>query len=113
MIRRVARRDSTAVAGVCTGAFILHDVGLLADRSWTPHWEDIDLLAALAGPERARRHVRWVDTGSVITGGALSSDIAMALHLVERFAGRELAERTANQIDDVWTRDAQGRPFGA
>jgi transcriptional regulator GlxA family with amidase domain len=27
----------------------------------------------------------------------------MALHLVDRFAGRELAERTAAQIDYEWT----------
>lgn len=39
----------------------------------------------------------------MVTAGALSSGIAMALHLVERFAGRELAERAANQIDYVWT----------
>jgi transcriptional regulator GlxA family with amidase domain len=27
----------------------------------------------------------------------------MALHLVERFVGRDLAERTAEQIDYVWS----------
>lgn len=62
-----------------------------------------DLLAERAGPDGAQRGVRWVDAGSVVTGGALSSGIAMALHLVERFAGRDLAERTARQIDYVWT----------
>ncbi len=43
-----------------------------------------------------------------MTGGALSSGLAMALHLVERFAGRDLAEATANQIDYVWTETATG-----
>ncbi|MGA9277251.1 DJ-1/PfpI family protein [Ilumatobacter sp.] len=104
----VARRGETTVASVCTGAFLLDDVGLLADRPWTTHWEDIDLLTEQAGPDGARRGVRWVDAGSVVTGGALSSGIAMALHLVERFAGRALAERTANQIDYVWTEDSTG-----
>jgi transcriptional regulator GlxA family with amidase domain len=46
--------------------------------------------------------VRWVDAGRVVTSGGLSSGIAMALHLVERFAGRELAVRTARQIECNW-----------
>jgi len=111
-IDSVAKRATSSVASVCTGAFLLHEVGLLADRPWTTHWEDIDLLAEKAGDEGARRHVRWVDAGPVVTGGALSSGIAMALHLVERFASRDLAEQTANQIDYVWTDEARGRPLG-
>jgi transcriptional regulator GlxA family with amidase domain len=33
----------------------------------------------------------------------MTSGIAMALHLVERVAGRDLAEATAYQIDYAWT----------
>ena len=46
--------------------------------------------------------VRWVDEGRIVTAGGLSSGIAMALHLVDRFAGRELAVRTARQIEYDW-----------
>ncbi|WP_040491915.1 DJ-1/PfpI family protein [Ilumatobacter nonamiensis] len=109
-IDAVARRDGATLASVCTGAFLLHGVGLLADRPWTTHWEDIDSLVERAGPDGARRRVRWVDSGRVVTGGALSAGIAMALHLVDRFAGRALAERTAEQIDYVWTEDSTGGP---
>jgi transcriptional regulator GlxA family with amidase domain len=90
------------VASVCTGAFLLAAVGLLEDRAWTTHWEDIDLLARRLGPDRAVRDVRWVDAGQVVTAAGLSSGIAMALHLVDRLAGRDLAERTAHQIDYDW-----------
>lgn len=109
-IASVAARDETTVASVCTGAFLLDDVGLLVDRAWTTHWEDIDLLVERSGSDGARRRLRWVDSGRVVTGGALSSGIAMALHLVERFAGRALAERTAEQIDYVWTEESTGGP---
>lgn len=109
-IDSVARRSDTTVASVCTGAFLLDEVGLLRDRAWTTHWEDVDLLAERNEGGGARRRVRWVDTGAVVTGGALSSGIAMALHLVERFAGRALAERTAEQIDYVWTEESTGGP---
>jgi transcriptional regulator GlxA family with amidase domain len=89
-------------ASVCTGAFLLAAAGVLDGRPWTTHWEDVDLLAERIGERGAVRDVRWVDAGEVVTAGGLSSGIAMALHLVDRFAGRERAERTARQLDYDW-----------
>ncbi|HEX6424029.1 MAG TPA: DJ-1/PfpI family protein [Acidimicrobiales bacterium] len=93
---------SDLTASVCTGAFLLAAAGVLEGRPWTTHWEDVDLLAARLGEGGAVRDVRWVDDGDVVTAGGLSSGIAMALHLVDRLAGRALAERTARQIDYDW-----------
>lgn len=106
-IRDLADRGPV-MASVCTGAFLLDAAGLLEDRDWTTHWEDIDTLAGRAGgmPVRA---VRWVDAGEVVTAGGLSAGIAMALHLVDRFAGRDLATRTARQLDYDWD-PADGAP---
>lgn len=95
------------VASVCTGSFLLAEAGLLVNKKCTTHWEDIDLLnekllekgSATAG---ATRDVRWVDAGSVVTGAALSSGIDMSLHLIERFAGIELAQKTAKQLEYRW-----------
>lgn len=101
-------RTLAATAGlttsVCTGAFLLAEAGALAGRRWTTHWEDIDDLAArLGSDEGARRGVRWVDDGDVVTAAGLTSGIAMALHVVDRHAGRDLAERTARQLDHPWS----------
>jgi transcriptional regulator GlxA family with amidase domain len=93
--------DVPLVASVCTGAFILGELGMLDDRPWTTHWEDVDLLAPKVQGE-GRSGVRWVDSGGVVTSGGLSSGIAMALHLVDRLAGRDLAVRTARQIEYDW-----------
>lgn len=93
------------IASVCTGAFLLAETGLLSERGWTTHWEDVDLLSERLGPEGAQRDVRWVDSGPVITSGGLSAGIDMALHLVHRFAGLDLATRTATQIDYTWEPD--------
>ena len=90
------------VTSVCTGAFFLGEVGLLKGQPWTTHWEDIDLLASRIGTTGATRGARWVDAGSVVTSGGLSCGLDMALHLVERLAGRALAEATARQIDYHW-----------
>jgi transcriptional regulator GlxA family with amidase domain len=96
-----AAQQTQTVASVCTGAFVLGRLGLLEDRRWTTHWEDVpDLATRVAGTGEA--WVRWVDEGRVVTSGGLSSGIAMALHLVDRFAGIELAVRTARQIEYDW-----------
>ncbi|WP_445256776.1 DJ-1/PfpI family protein [Nocardioides aurantiacus] len=99
-IRDLAAR-SEVLASVCTGAFFLQRTGLVGDRVVTTHWEDTDLLAATGAA--VRDDVRWVDSGALVTSGGISSGIAMALHLVERYADRALAEATARQIDYVWT----------
>ena len=101
-----ASRHLTEVAGVtasvCTGAFLLGDIGLLAGRPWTTHFEDVDALGARIGSDKGSGWVKWVDAGDVVTSGGLSSGIAMALHLVERTADRELAIATARQIEYDW-----------
>lgn len=99
---RTLSADAELTASVCTGAFLLAKAGLLGEKKWTTHWEDIDLLAETVGAQGAVRHRRWVDAGEIVTSGGLSSGIAMALHLVARFAGRELADRTARQIEYDW-----------
>ena len=105
---RAATRNAETVASVCTGAFVLQLMGFLEDRPWTTHWEDVEDLAARAGAG-GEAWVRCVDAGDVVTAGGLSSGIAMALHLVDRFAGRNLALRTARQIEYEWDPDAGRR----
>jgi transcriptional regulator GlxA family with amidase domain len=102
LVRDRAGRDGV-VAAVCTGAFTLAAAGLLDGRPFTTHFEDLDALAARVPTGEPRRAARWIDDGDVITSGGMTSGIAMALHLVERIAGRALAEETAHQIDYVWT----------
>lgn len=98
---RVAR--SAVMASVCTGAFALAAAGLLDGRPFTTHFEDVEALATRVTGGQPRTAARWVDDGDVVTSGGMTSGIAMALHLVERFAGRDLAEATAYQIDYAWT----------
>ena len=90
------------VTSVCTGAFLLASAGLLDGRPATTHREDVELLERTGRTGPVVRGVRWVDDGTVVTSGGLTSGIHMALHLVARDFGVEHAVRTAKQLDQPW-----------
>jgi transcriptional regulator GlxA family with amidase domain len=98
-------RDTMITASVCTGAFLLAEAGLLNGLSATTHWEDQAEMAARFQQVGVRRDVPWVDCGKVVTSGGISAGIDMSLHLVERLAGRQLAEATAKQMEYRWSTD--------
>ncbi|NRF66642.1 DJ-1/PfpI family protein [Aquincola sp. S2] len=92
------------VASVCTGAFLLADACVLpAGLPVTTHWEDVADLRRDHPRLDVREGLRWVDAGRFVTSAGISAGIDMSLHLVERLAGRALAERTARQMDFAWT----------
>ncbi|MDQ1919244.1 DJ-1/PfpI family protein [Massilia pseudoviolaceinigra] len=95
-------RASQLTASVCTGTFLLAQAALLDDQEATTHWEDVADLRAAFPQVRVQAERRWIDNGAIVTSGGISAGIDMSLHLVERLAGRELAVRTARQMDYDW-----------
>ena len=100
-VREMAAR-ATLTASVCTGAFVLAEVGLLAGRTATTHWEDVADLRDRFPDVTVVDHVPFVDEGAIITSAGISAGIAMSLHVVGRFAGTRLAELTAKQMQYDW-----------
>ena len=100
-----ASLEARITASVCTGAFLLAASGVVTSDAVTTHWEDIADLRAQFPALNVREDLRWVDTGRIVSSAGISAGIDMSLHLVERLAGRELAERTARQMDYAWTRN--------
>lgn len=96
--------DAMLIASVCTGAFLLAQAGVVGGRAVTTHHEDVPALAELLGDSTVET-ARWVDAGTLVTAGGLSSGIAMALHLVERITTRDLAVATARQLAYDWDPD--------
>lgn len=92
-------------ASVCTGAFLLAQAGLLDGLKATTHWADIDDFKISFPDVSIVEGVRWVDEGNIVTSAGISAGIDMSLHIVERFAGREHAEKTARQMDYRWISD--------
>ena len=108
-----AHRAGAQVATVCTGAMLATAAGLTRGRPAVTHHDAIEDLRA-AGAEVVEARV--VDDGDLVTAGGVTSGIDMALWLVERHFGAELADAVAAEIEhprhgEVW-RATPGQPSG-
>lgn len=92
--------DSTDVTmSVCTGAFHLGRAGLLAGKEATTHHDFYDQFASAFPDVKLKRGLRFVEGPKISTAGGLTSGIDLALRVVERYFGRETAERTATYME--------------
>ncbi len=97
-IRKTARSADVTMS-VCTGAFLLAQTGMLAGKSATTHHDGYRGLAVQFPDVRVKRGARFVEEGNLATAGGLSSGIDLALRVVERYFGRDVATRTAYEME--------------
>jgi transcriptional regulator GlxA family with amidase domain len=88
----------TTILAICTGTVILADTGLLAGRTATTNTTRFAILEQRVPSARWLRNVRYVDDGNMVTSTNLASGIDATLHVVDRFAGRAVAESVAQRI---------------
>ncbi|MER7863025.1 MULTISPECIES: DJ-1/PfpI family protein [Amycolatopsis] len=111
---RGAAANAELVTSVCTGSLLLGQAGLLKGRKAATHWMFRELLGAFGAEPVAER---WVEDGNVITAAGVSAGIDLALHLVERLVGAEIA-RTIQFVIEYDPEPPQGpldwskRPYG-
>jgi transcriptional regulator GlxA family with amidase domain len=74
---------------VCTGSLVLGAAGLLEGRRATGHWLYLEALREYGADPVGGR---VVEDGKTITAAGVSAGIDMALHLVGREAGPEVAQ---------------------
>jgi transcriptional regulator GlxA family with amidase domain len=100
----IASRHSagTTICSVCTGALLLARSGILEGRRATTNPQALDDLRSEGSIEVLEARV--VDDGDILTAGAPTCGIDLALRLLERLDGPELAEAAARMIG--WERAA-------
>jgi transcriptional regulator GlxA family with amidase domain len=86
---REVHETTTWTTSVCTGALLLAAAGLLDGAPATTHWLARDLLAQLGARQVAER---VVEHGKIVTAAGVSAGIDMALTLVQRINGDEVAQ---------------------
>lgn len=98
-LRRM-RKEADVVMSVCTGAFKLAEAGLLDGKSGTTHHDFYESFEKRFSKVRLVRDRRFVQSDDVVyTAGGLTSGIDLALHVVELYFGREVAQHTAEYME--------------
>jgi transcriptional regulator GlxA family with amidase domain len=105
-ILRQLHESGTVLASVCTGAMLIAATGLLAGRPATTHHHAIEDLRGM-GANIVQARV--VDDGDIVTAGGITSGLDLALWLVERFVGSQLALQVEADMEyerrgTVWQR---------
>ena len=92
-------KTTDVTMSVCTGAFVLAKTGLLSGKSATTYHGAFGRFAMQFPNIQLKRGARFVENGNLATAGGLSSGIDLALRVVERYYGREVARKTAYNME--------------
>jgi transcriptional regulator GlxA family with amidase domain len=92
---RKAFARGTPVASVCVGTYLLAEAGLLDGRRATTAWIMAKDLARRYPSVTVSADAVLLEDGAVITTGAVSSTFDLAIHLVKRGLGADVATATA------------------
>jgi transcriptional regulator GlxA family with amidase domain len=89
----------TRIASVCTGSFLLAEMGYLNGLQATTHHMDIADFQYQYPEIQVVSGVRFVDQGQIITSAGISAGIDMSLYLVQQIYGRNLAELCIKRME--------------
>ncbi|GAA3933207.1 GlxA family transcriptional regulator [Luteimonas lutimaris] len=95
---RAAHARGARIVGLCLGAYVLAEAGLLDDRPATTHWIASGDFGRRFPRVRLQSDVLYVDDGDVVTSAGTAAGIDCCLHLVRQRHGAEVASRIARAM---------------
>lgn len=95
---RRASTQSRRIAAICTGAFVLAEAGLLDHRRATTHWAYAKALQRLHPDIQVEDDRIYIVDGSVWTSAGMSAGLDLALAMVEKDLGEEVARSVAHKL---------------
>ncbi|WP_349970056.1 helix-turn-helix domain-containing protein [Pseudomonas caspiana] len=95
---QLADAQEKLIVGLCLGAFVLGDAGLLNGREATTHWAVRDEFARRFPDVRFRPEVLYVSDGNIVTSAGTVAAIDCCLHLIRQRFGADVANRTAKML---------------
>ena len=96
-LRRQHERGSL-LASYCTGSFILAEAGLLDGGVATTHWAQAKMFAKRYPQVDLRVSEILTEQNHILCSGAVTTSLNLALRLVEKFAGSEVAGATGKMM---------------
>jgi transcriptional regulator GlxA family with amidase domain len=96
-IRNQSARGAIII-GVCVGAKVVGDAGLLHNKRATTHWYSVNELRGKHPTMRYVRDRRFVVDDGVATTTGITASMPMSLTLIEAIAGRDKARAVGRDI---------------
>src|SRR3954466_6244035 len=96
-LRRQHERGAL-LASYCTGSFILAEAGLLDGGVATTHWAKAKAFAQRYPEVDLRVSEILTEQNHILCSGAVTTSLNLALRLVEKFAGRDVAAATGKMM---------------
>lgn len=93
-----ASARSRRIAGLCTGAFALAEAGLLDGRRATTHWAYVEALKARYPLTQVEDDRIFIVDGSIWTSAGLTAAMDLALGMVEKDLGPDIATSVARVL---------------
>jgi len=96
---RARAAEVETLTSVCTGAMLLGNAGLLDGLHATTHWRSLEWMQASFPAVTVEFDKHVVADGRVFTSAGISAGIDMALKVVARYFGEDIARATARQME--------------
>jgi transcriptional regulator GlxA family with amidase domain len=93
-----ATQLSRRTVGLCTGAFVLGEAGLLDGRRATTHWAYSEALQRMCPEARIEADHIFIVDGPIWTSAGLTAAMDLALGMVEKDLGPEIATAVARVL---------------
>ncbi len=93
-----AQHRHARLIGLCLGAYVLAEAGLLDGRRATTHWAYAQDFARRYPRVELDADVLYVEDGNVMTSAGTAAGIDCCLHLVRQRHGAESANRVARRL---------------
>lgn len=93
-----ASRNARRTAGLCTGTFVLGEAGLLEGRRVTTHWAYADALRARCEGAQVEADRIFIVDGPIWTSAGLTAAMDLALGMVDKDLGPEIASSVAHVL---------------
>ena len=87
------------LTSVCTGSMLLGFAGLLEGHHATTHWRSLGWMRESFPSVTVEYDKHVVEDGRIFTSAGISAGIDMALKVVERYYGGDIARATARQME--------------
>ena len=94
----VAHRRGIKIVGLCLGAYVLAEAGLLDGRAATTHWSFAADFAQRFPTVRVDADVLYVDEGDIVTSAGTAAGIDCCLHLLRQQYGAAAANCVARRL---------------